>query len=192
MKHPLIGLYSPHAQSGKTTAALYLMYHMHGLRMSFADPMREALIPIVAPFMPGGEDEVREWFKDDRKDKAEVPGLGVTLRFLMQTLGTSWGRETIHPDVWERITLVRSRLERRHNPIILDDVRFENEYAMVKREEGLLVKIVRPDASPSGNFWHKSEARLENLPFDVEVVNDGSLEDLRASMRRLAADHFGA
>lgn len=191
MKQPLIGLYSPRAQSGKSTTARHLADRMKGVTMSFADPMRAAIVPIVAPFLPGGEDEVWQWFSDHRKDTAKVPGLDVTLRFLMQTLGTAWGRETIHPDVWEMIARETSRKHRQSYFTVIDDLRFENEYAMVKQEGGLLVKLVRPDAPVSGNFWHKSEARLEHLPFDEVILNDGGLDRLIDQIDDLVFDYWG-
>jgi hypothetical protein len=188
---PLIGLYSPRAQSGKSTAARRMAKMTNGVTMSFADPMREAIVPIAAPFVPGGEAEVRQWFLDERKDKATIPQLGVTLRFLLQTIGTAWGRETIHPDVWEMIAKETSRKHRKHKVTVIDDVRFENEYAMIKREGGLLIKIVRPDAPVSGNFWHKSEARLEGLVFDETIVNDQTEGHLKSQIDDLLFDLYG-
>lgn len=159
--------------------------------MSFADPMREAVIPIAAPFVEGGEDEVRRWFADERKDRQNIPVLDVTLRFLLQTIGTSWGRETIHPDLWVLIAKHTARRHRASYTTIIDDLRFENEYAMIKKQGGLLVRIERPDAPVSGNFWHKSEARLEHLPFDVTLRNTGSLLDLRSQVAALAFGQYG-
>lgn len=191
MTAPLIGLYSPRAQSGKSTSARHMAHRTKGVTMSFADPMRAAIVPIVAPFLSGGEAEVWQWFGDERKDKAKVPYLDVTLRFLLQTLGTAWGRESIHPDIWEMIAKETSRTHRKRGVTIIDDVRFENEYAMIKREGGLLFKIVRPNAPVSGNFWHKSEARLEHLPFDEVVTNAGSEAELVQQIDDLVFDYFG-
>lgn len=164
---------------------------MRGSKLSFADPMRDAVVPIVAPFLPGGEAEVWQWFSDDRKDTAKVPVLDVTLRFLLQTLGTAWGREMIHSDIWTLIGKERSRRIRDCHPAIFDDVRFENEYEMIKEEGGLLVKIVRPDAPVSGNFWHKSEARLEHLEFDAVIQNTGDLGDLGRSIDGVLREQYG-
>ncbi|UYO47814.1 hypothetical protein KQX64_17805 [Rhodopseudomonas palustris] len=191
MKQPLVGLYSPRAQSGKSTTARHLAAQRGGVTMSFADPMRAAIMPIVAPFMPGGEAEVWEWLGDHRKDTAIVPVLGVTLRHLLQTLGTSWGRELIHPDLWTEIAKATSRRHRKDRLTIIDDVRFENEYALVRKEGGLLVKIVRPDAPVSGNFWHKSEARLEGLPFDAVITNTGDVTELLAGIDAVANEYWG-
>jgi hypothetical protein len=33
-------------------------------------------------------------------DKERTLSLGITVRHLLRTLGTEWGRECIHPDVW--------------------------------------------------------------------------------------------
>lgn len=191
MKHPLVGLYSPRAQSGKSTTARHLANRRGGVTMSFADPMRAAIMPVVAPFMPGGESQVLDWLGDSRKDTAPVPVLGVTLRHLLQTIGTAWGRELIHPDLWTEIAQATARTHRQRRLTIIDDVRFENEYAMVKREGGLLIKIVRPDAPVSANSGHTSEARLEHLPFDEVITNTGDLGALRAAIERIANEYWG-
>lgn len=190
MKHPLIGLYSPVAQSGKSTAAKQFAKLLDGVRMSFADPMREIAVPVIGEFMDGGEAEVWEWLGDERKGTKPIPQLGCTIRHALQTLGTEWGRDCIHPDVWTLIAQQRSRKLRRSRAVIIDDIRFPNEYAMVKREGGAVIRVNRPDAPPSPNA-HKSERLLEHLPFDFYIENT-SLEDLRRAVYDLAVGHFGA
>lgn len=190
MNNPKIALYSPVAQSGKSTTARFLQSIIGGERLSFADPMREAIIPIAAPFLPGGEAEVREWLKDDRKDYAIIPRLGRTLRYLLQTVGTDYGRNLIHPDLWTMIARERTRRISEREPAIIDDLRFENEYAMLRDEDAILVRINRPDAPISGNRGHVSEHRLDELPFDHVINNTGSKSELARKVAEFATD-FG-
>lgn len=140
--------------------------------------MREAIIPIVAPFLKGGESEVIEWLSDDRKDYAIIPRLGRTLRYMLQRIGTDWGRNLIHPDIWTMIAQQRLRQITEREACIIDDVRFENEYAMLREEGALMVRVNRPDAPISGNRGHVSEHRLDELPFDYVIENTGTKGEL--------------
>ena len=74
----------------------------------------------------------------DVKDKRTEEMYGQTYRYLAQTLGTEWGRELIHPDLW--IMCLKYRLQKTYSPIIIDDVRFENEAKFI-REHGQLFYI---------------------------------------------------
>ncbi len=185
----VIGLYSPLPQSGKTTVAGLLANYLNGTRVSFADPMRRLVIEFVTPFMDGGVMEVWDWIRDDRKDTKPIPGLGVTLRHLLVTIGTDWGRQKVHPDVWVMQARERLRQERRFGPVIFDDVRFPNEYAMLRKEGALLIKVYRPDAPETGA---PNEGQLAGLPFDDIITNVGTLDDLIEQVDLLAHDRFGA
>ena len=172
----ILGLYSPYPQSGKSTFADALHSQFpKAKRLSFADPMREALVPLVAEVLPGGEGEALEWLSDHRKDTKLLPHLGVTLRYMMQTFGTEWGRKFIHPDLW--VTVMAERIRKAPHGVIVDDVRMENEYAMLRKRGATMIKVLRKDAPQTTQ--HESNARLDNLMFDYVIDNDGDEEDLR-------------
>ncbi|NPU64609.1 hypothetical protein HL667_06330 [Bradyrhizobium sp. 83012] len=153
--------------------------------------MREAIIPVVAPFFGGSFKTVYDWLGDERKDTALIPTLNVTLRYLLQTIGTEWGRKLIHPDIWTEHAKERASMLRDFKTTVIDDLRFENEYAMLRKEGALLFKIVRPDAPTTGNAGHASEARLEGLEFDEVIINDGTEVELRTQIDDLMFDYYG-
>lgn len=96
-----------------------------------------------------------------------------TIRTLMQTLGTSWGREMISPDLWVN-TLFKNYKE--GSKWIITDVRFENEAKAIKDRGGLLIKISSPNEY---SFGHTSETSLDNFTkYDSIIDNSGTLEDL--------------
>lgn len=176
----IIGLYSPRSRSGKTTFAEALAYTVPGTYLTkFAEPMREMAVLIASSFLEGGEQEAWDWIEDGRKDTKPLPGLGVTMRHLLQTLGTEWGRQHIHKDLW--VVLCRQNLRRVDGPwcplAIVDDTRFENEYHMLRDLGAVMVRVVRetPEVTTAP---HESEGRLEHLPWDYTIVNDGSVNDL--------------
>ena len=92
MKHKLIGITGP-AQCGKDTVADYLIERLGYAKASFADPLKkmlEAGLGLNAAQLYGPDKE------------AIAPRYGCSPRHIMQTLGTEWGRERVHPDIWVR------------------------------------------------------------------------------------------
>lgn len=177
----LIGLYSPYPQMGKGTFANAMHEKVPDSSiLSFADPMRDMAACAVG--MAEGPIEV---LKD--KDGAILPLLDCTYRHLLNTLGTEWGRKCIHPDIWVRIARQRYlRAIAKGYSVIFDDVRFENEYDMIRDAGGVLVKIVRPGVELVDR--HEAHARLEasSRKWDHTIENDGDIEDLKFKALALA------
>lgn len=65
---------------------------------------------------------------------------------------------------------------------VFTDVRFRNEADYIRGLGGIIVRIVRPGII-SGN--HESELKQSEIPADIEIVNDGTIEDLHNKIRNL-------
>jgi hypothetical protein len=66
---------------------------------------------------------------------------------------------------------------------VITDVRFPNEAMMVKEKGGIIVRISRGQLSGKEKlkemfFGHESEKHVDRLPCDIEVVNNGTVEQL--------------
>ena len=64
----------------------------------------------------------------------------------MQTLGTEWGRELVHPHLW--ILLANERLKVLRGAgigMLISDVRFQNEADWIRSEGGIVLEIRRPE-----------------------------------------------
>ena len=165
----LIGLYSPAPASGKTTVADLLIEHQ---RVAFAAPLKRAVSRLIDELGMDGY-----YFVYEDKE-AIIPELGVSARHMMQTLGTEWGRACIHPDFW--VMIARAKTQRIMNDggsVVIDDVRFPNEAAMVFELGGELWRIDRPGVSYDGS--HESEGGLEDITPDRVIVNDGTIAQLK-------------
>jgi len=101
-----------------------------------------------------------------------IPLLGVSFRYLCQTLGTEWGRTHIHPDVW---VMAAAHKVPPSQLVVFDDVRFENEAAMIRKRGGLIIHIKRPLHRETDN--HASEAGIAFVEGDELVMNAGSKDD---------------
>lgn len=179
----VIGLYSPAPQSGKTSVAAYLERHGY-VRVSFAEPLKDMAI-VFLRHSGLSKSEAKNAVYSNKT--AIVPELGLTVRQLLQTLGTEWGRECLHPNVWTTIWLRRAleTLAAGHK-VVCDDVRRENEAAAIRSLEGHLWRITRPGIERTTS--HASEGALDNYSgFDVHLANSGTLQDLYAHIDALNA-----
>lgn len=167
----IIGLYSTAPQSGKTFAATVLA-HQGFQPVSFAEPLKRMAVTFLHGFGYREDEAAKLVWVDKHK---VIPEVGCTVRHLLQTLGTEFGRQCIADDVWIRCWEARVM---RHDAIVTDDVRFLNEAQAIKAGGGEMWKIVRPSAVR--NTTHASEGGLDDWDgFDVVIQNDGNLEDFR-------------
>lgn len=174
----LIGLYSPAAQSGKSTAAAYLS--KQGYRtIPFASPLKAMLRTFLLQ-LGYGPDAIDHYLTTGKEDV--LPGIVCSPRHLLRTLGTEWGRSCVHPEVW--LLCWRSTAQRylqSGTPVVVDDVRFPNEADLIRSLGGQLWRIDRPGTARDTD--HASEGGLDHYVFDVYVTNDGTTTDLYSSIR---------
>lgn len=168
---PLIGI-AGRARSGKDTVANFIIAAIGGYRYSFADPIRAMLAPL-------GVDMSDPYWQAHKEDP--IPALGVSPRRMMQTLGTEWGRQLIHPDLW--LFMAHQRLLQNGPGMVIPDVRFENEAAWVRKHGGRVIHVIRPDAKAVEA--HASEEGIEIQDADARLFNSGTLEELQISVREL-------
>lgn len=129
---------------------------------SFADPIKFMLKSIGIP-------EENLWGKDKEEPIDWLAGR--TARYMLQTLGTDWGRKIIDPDIWVKIQKVKVEdLISYGVPVIIDDCRFDNEALMVRDLGGIVIKINRPSVY-RGNDAHLSERGVSPELIDCEFDN---------------------
>ena len=174
MRPILIGL-TGRARSGKTTAAEHLAQTYLLEQYAFADPLRDGLMAI---FNLDPTD-----FEGDRKEQP-LGWLDCSPRQLMQSMGTEWARNTVHPDVW--VKLAEQNLEYMTKAlgavlgIIVSDVRFENEADLIRRRGGTVIHILRPNALAVNP--HISEAGIAANSADLTLPNYGTVEGFLRSL----------
>jgi hypothetical protein len=149
------------ARSGKDTAAQWLV-EQHGFaQYAIADPLREILRwtnPVVRA-------SVTEHGWEVAKRNARVRN---SLQMLGAALRDQFGDDFLIDQLFDRAA--RSDIEM---PIVISDVRTRIEVDYIKRRGGVVLRIERPGIGPANNDFTE---RI--VPFDVEVLNDGSVEQL--------------
>lgn len=155
---------------GKSTIAGVLRQHGF-LEASFASPIRMFATFLLSPEMVGGHD----WL--DANKETPIDWLdGKTPRQVMQTLGTEWGRQMIHPDLWVR-RLARMVDASTAPNFVISDVRFPNEADAIHGMGGIIVNVERTEIV--GADEHVSEAGLAPEYVDLTFQNRGTLVEMR-------------
>lgn len=173
MKPQIIGLYSPSPGCGKSTIAEYL--HCYNFKtVSFARPLK--LMTRVLLSQLGYPQELIQRFLIEQKED-RIPNIGVSARHILRTLGTEWGRDCVHPEVWLMCWRVSvDRHIRNGHHVVCDDVRFPNEADLIRQTGGALWRIDRPQPEPDST--HRSDGNLNDYSFDQVLENDSTVLDL--------------
>lgn len=190
--------------SGKDTIADYLITFKGFRRMSYAEPLKDAISAIFGwdrELLEGTTKYSREW-RDQIDpwwaDRLQIPHL--TPRWVLQQWGTEVGRRAFHDDIW--IASIEHRLSSVKDNIVISDCRFPNELKSIKRAGGTTIRVSRGsnpiwyDAAVAVNKGYYSQGFLEarkileennvhaseyssvGLEYDYYVDNNGSVDDL--------------
>jgi hypothetical protein len=179
------------AYTGKDATADILCSQYGFERAAFADPIREMLEALLEPAGISTDYLYTPELKDE-----PIPGLLVSGRQLMQTLGSEWGRHQVDGGLWVNIAARRLGLHKL-NPtpvaerIVITDCRFANEAATVRKLGGEVWQVVRAGV-PNVEGGHASQNDGTNLQPDLALYNGQSINDLRHStLRALVLRHGG-
>ncbi len=177
---PLIGIYAPYPQAGKSTLAKFLEQEYGFQTVKMADPLKTMIRAYLSGIgMP--ENDIHDLIEGAKKHEANMLLAGRTPRYTMQTLGTEWGRKCMDEDFWVKAFITKQFVVREEDrPVVCDDMRFPNEYEAIKNAGGLLVRVRRPSIEqPPKPWWkrlfgskgHASEGSLNGYTFDFEAEN---------------------
>jgi hypothetical protein len=163
----LIGI-AGRAGSGKDTIARHLSV-VHGFHVTaFATPLKDILIRLGL---------TRDHFATLAAKETPIPALGKSPRQMMQTLGTDWGRNMVHEDLWIRVLEHRLRGYPPGHDLCVSDVRYNNEARWIREQGGVIWHIARADHETTESE-HSSEAGVAELLDDEIIDNNGTLQEL--------------
>ena len=201
--------------SGKDTAADYLV-NFHGFRRdSFANTLKDAVAAVFGwdrTLLEGRTKEAREWREQVDPwwaERLNMPNL--TPRWVLQYWGTEVCRQGFHDDIW--IASLENKMRRTTDNIVISDVRFPNEINAIHRAGGKVVRVIRgPDPEwyqdawnmnqgPNNMNWAISKMKMDRLKIhasetawvgkniDLEIDNNGTINDLFNQIKNLVEDH---
>ena len=191
-------------QVGKDTSARYLKQMIEARTgrktfiTHFADPLKIACseifgIPIAQMETETGKQQLTDirWpelnhnpgFVDNWVPNPN--GEFMTVRQVMQFVGTELLRTQLDPDVWVKAIFKKHYED--NAVVIVADCRFPNE-AEFGKEQGYLISLQRNTGlKPDG---HPSETALDNYSdYDTCIDNNGTFEELRLKLEAFLKDN---
>lgn len=166
----MIGI-SGKKRSGKDTLANWIE-EKGWYRYGFADPIKS--ITEIGLGVP------TNWANLDANKELPTAALnGWSPRQVWQKIGTEWGRDTIHPDLW--LIFAGWHQQKHGSNMVVADVRFENEARWIRDQGGRIIHVRRPALTATTDS-HKSESGIEVRYGDITIENDSTLIALRARL----------
>lgn len=178
----LIGLIG-RTNSGKNTTAKFLQEQYDFLHLSFAKALKDATAAIFnfpRNLLEGDTNEGRLWRElPDQYWSEKLNIQNFTPRLALQMIGSDVMRDHFNKDIW--IYNLETKLQTNQN-IVVSDIRYHNEYDLIKKYCGTIVKIIRPDEK---YLLHKSEQYIDEFPFNYIIYNKSSIQDLQKKLNIL-------
>jgi hypothetical protein len=172
-------------QHGKGEVARALVEERGYTPVKFATPLKQALRAILHS---AGLDEatIERMIEGDLKEVPSPVLGGRTPRYAMITLGTEWGRDMMASDLWTGIAnhkIIDLLLQGKR--VVIDDVRYPNELAVIKSLGGSIIRVHR--IGYVVDTEHESERNVPSLSRDAVgvIFNEGGIDELRAGTLRL-------
>ena len=146
---------------GKDTACDILVKELGFVKLSFAYPLKQ-----IRDLLTNGQ----------------PTGFGYEQRELLQKLGTDIFRDQFHKDVWAIIGArnIQRHVEAGFTRLCFSDVRFQNEFDVIKELGGRLIKVHRPGQHIDS---HASEHGIDqDTRWDYYLANDVGLAEYRQNV----------
>ena len=185
--------------SGKGTVADILEQEQGFIKVSFADSLKDAVSAVFGwprDLLEGDTEQSRAWREQVDiwwADRLKIPNL--TPRWVLQQWGTEVCRVGFHDNIW--IASMERKLSSDINYVI-PDTRFPNEINLIKKLGGQVWHVERGalpswfekyklGGSPPRDI-HASEWAWVRSHFEHTIANNGTLDQLKQSVRNLIAD----
>ena len=155
--------------SGKDTCASVLVDSQHFERFAFADCMKR----ICKDLFDLTDDQLHGSAKDDPDER-----YGHTPRHLLQMFGADFIRDMVSKDFWtEKFKrFIGERLDD-DPPVVVSDVRFQNEVDVIRQLGGKVYLIQRNSLLAEDSHQSEDVEKLQGI--SAIIVNDWDVKDLK-------------
>lgn len=155
-------------KSGKSTVAAAHLISKGWVHCPFAGPLKDMLAAIGVP---------HECLWGARKEEPLDLLKGRTARHAMKELGEAWGRQRIDEQIWVHLWRVRMEAMKSQVSVVVDDLRYPNEFDVVKSFGGVVIRVKRKGYEystehPSEMHELSADRIAENIEGKPEVLRD--------------------
>lgn len=174
--------------SGKDTVAHRMVSHHGFMRDSFAKSLKDAVSNIFnwdRDLLEGNTQKSREWREIPDKFWSEKFKQDITPRQILQFFGTEVCRGQMLDTIWVDSCMARYK----GHPTVISDTRFTNEINTIKKNGGKIILVKRGELPTKKEMQskgvHQSEWDWFDETFDYTIDNNGTLDELHASVDTL-------
>ncbi len=181
--------------AGKDTVGEILVNEYGFVKLSFASALKDAVSALFGwsrDLLEGATEESRVWRETVNEYWAEKTNMpDFTPRKALQYIGTDLLRNHLCKDIWACIVESKIIQMTKLNPninIVITDCRFTNEFAILKKfDNAQIVKVERDFLNNPSIITqtHSSEIEWKDYKFDVILPNNGSIDELKDSIKNL-------
>lgn len=159
---------------GKDTVADFLVDTYAYNKYAFADPLKRGCMEMFGL----NYDQVYE-----TKEVLDEYW-GITPRYILQTIGTDLVRENFDKNFW--VLRLEKDIKKKilSNNIVISDVRFQNEVDMIRKYNGIIIKVERETHYVD---VHISEKGLDD--YDYLIFNNGTEKQLYDKINKILQEH---
>lgn len=174
MSSDFLALYSECPRSGKSAIAEHLVEHGYHVVL-LSQPLLDRCFENLQLALPD-ETSKQIWFRIFEEKAKPIPAFaGFSPREYMagqaKALRARLGPDVLADIAWSKIEPLRAKGRR----VIVDGLRSNEEAAYFTKRGATTVNVIRPDNKETTAFDSNT---LRDWPFDLEIVNDGTLADL--------------
>jgi len=177
MKHFILAFTGPKGSGKDTVASLVERFantsYQHVERVAFADPIKYHIQQL---FGLGTTDDYDQFKRSSLSFRISGKERTVSARHVVREIGMKmrgYDNRQFTDYVYEVLRNPRAQVV--NSVFLITDLRFDNEYMMLKGLGAKMIKIVRPDHQYDG---HITERGFDDHLVDYILHNDGQLADL--------------
>ena len=122
-------------------------------------------------------------FESQKFKDSNLSGWDMSVRELLQRLGTESIRDGLHPKAWVNALMADYMMG---DNWVITDMRFQNEYDTIVSYGGYTIQVYRAGVRAINN--HSSEEGITKGCFDYIIDNSGTLEELEEKVKEVVAD----
>ena len=179
MNFEIIALTGPKGSGKDTVARMIVEQYENVNTIAFADPIKKVINDLFEL-----DPKNNSWYDAFKRTdiQYQLPGVdqrSVAGRTLIREIGMlmrGYDENQFNEYVVDRINSEEA------NIYIVTDVRFENEFQLMRDLDAKIIRVTRPDFDYDG---HITERGFADETVDFTIVNDGSLDDLNTKTRLL-------
>jgi hypothetical protein len=158
---------------------------------SFAKPLRQIIgilydIPDEILYDDSKKNTLVNVMWEDLEIDSDKSG-PMTLRELLQALGTDLFREKWSRGIWAQIPFRKDYFD--NSLILITDSRFENELRMTRKHQGINIHIIRPGKTQTDTHASENQEIPEEL-FDFTIIGKEGIPALTMQVYKLLDENF--